>query len=53
MGKEKRGEENTLISSLNNSSGADAITESGNAGGIGYKARENRREVLGWRKQLD
>lgn len=37
---------------MNNSSGADAITEFGNVGGIGYKARENRREVLGWRKQV-
>lgn len=33
-------------------SGADAITEFGNAGGIGYKVREKRREVLGWRKQV-
>lgn len=52
MGEEKRSEENSPISSLSNSSGADAVTEFGNAGRIVYNAREKRREVLGWRKQV-
>lgn len=52
VGEEKRSEENSLISSLNNSSGADAVTEFGKSGGIVYDARGKRREVLGWRKQV-
>lgn len=52
MGEEKRSEENSLISSLSNSSGADAVTEFGNAGRLVYNTREKRREVLGWKKQV-